>query len=391
MDIKFYSTVMVESIFIYVCFALIMYTLGRNEWIVSKHSLHSTGQIKVKWTANSYIMMMFFIIMCGMRYRVGVDCEAYVDMLKQGQSNYHYDRLEPLFRCIVDALRATVPSRFLYLGLLASLQIIPFYYALRKRKYLYPYIGIILIMGPFFLIWMNGIRQSIAACFFVLASVCLVDGEKKERLMAALIILLAAQIHKSAYILLVFVFLPIKWDLFKNKYINIAILIVCAVLGQTDFLRGILGGYTDIELGVLYSNYNLELTIAQDSYMPYGPRRIVLLLLSIMTIWFAPEMKKSIKDGFLVYSFNLFFIHACLCDNLFSNVSFIFRRPFFYTYPFEMICFAYLLYYLKQRYKSNSIIYLSSIGLSCLFILIECYASASVSEETSLFKFFFLQ
>lgn len=382
---------MVESIIIYVCFALIMYTLGRNEWIVSKRSLQSTGHIRVKWTAYTYIMILFFIIMSGLRYRVGVDCEEYVDMLKQGQSNYHYDRLEPLFRGIVDTLRAIVPSRFVYLGLLAALQIIPFYYALRNRKYLYPYIGILLIMGPFYLIWMNGIRQSIAACFFVLASSYLVDGVKKDRIIAALIIVLAAQIHKSSYFLLAFVLLPSDWDLFKNKFINIIILIACAFLGQTDFLHNLLDGYTEVELGEMYSNYNLEMTLAQDSYMPYGPRRIVILLLSIMTMWFAPEMKKNNRDSFFVYSFNLFFIHACLCDNLFSNVSFIFRRPFIYTYPFELICFAYLLYYLKQRYKTNSIIYLFAMGLSSLFVLIECYASAGVLEETSLFKFFFLQ
>lgn len=382
---------MVVSIIIYVCFALVMYSLGRNEWIKSKQSLQATGHIRVKWTAYTYIMILFFIIMCGMRYRVGVDCEEYVDMLKQGHSNYHYDRLEPLFRGIVDMLRAIAPSRFIYLGLLAALQIIPFYYALRNRKHLYPYIGILLIMGPFYLIWMNGIRQSIAACFFVLASTFIVDGVKKDRIIAALIIVIAAQIHKSSYFLLAFVLLPKVWDLFKNRYINIVILIVCAFLGQTDFLRNFLDGYTEVELGELYSNYNLEMTLAQDSYMPYGPRRIVILLLTLLTLWFAPDMKKRNKDIFLVYSFNLFFIHACLCDNLFSNVSFIFRRPFIYTYPFEMICFAYLLYYLRQRYKSNSIIFLAAIGLSCMFVLIECYASAEVIDETSLFKFFFLQ
>ena len=381
---------MILSIFLYSFFAFVLFIMGRNEWVVTK-KIQPTSLVKSHWTPSAYILIAFFIIISGLRYRVGVDCESYVDMLKEGASNYHYDRIEPFFKAIVNTIRALFPSRFFYLSILAALEIIPFYYALRTRKFLYPYIGILLFMGPFYLIWMNGIRQSIAACFFVLASVILVDGANNKRLIAALIIIVAAQFHTSAYVLLAFLFLPIHWNLFRNRYINIAILLVCAIVGQTGFLSSVLGGYTEVETGDFYSNYNLELILAQESYMPYGPRRIVILLLSLMTLWFASEMKDQYKDKFFVFSFNLFFIHACLCENLFSNVSFIFRRPFIYTYPFEMICFAYLLFFLRQKYKTNSFVYLAAMGLSCLFILIECYASMGNPDETSLFKFIFLQ
>lgn len=381
---------MLISIFLYCFFAFVIYTLGKNEWIVTQKNQHASA-VNSHWGPSAYILIFFFIIISGLRYRVGVDCESYVNILKEGPSNFHYDRLEPFFKAIVDSLRVIFPSRIIYLSVLAALEIIPFYYALRTRKFLYPYFGILLFMGPFYLIWMNGIRQSIAACFFVLAAVILVDGVKNRRLISALLIIFAAQFHTSAYVLLVFLFFPVNCDLFRNRFVNIVILLVCAVVGQTEFLSTFIGSYTDVEIGGFYSNYNIDIILAQDAYMPYGPRRIVILLLCMMTIWFAPEMKKQFKDYFFLFSFNLFFIHACLCENLFSNVSFIFRRPFYYTFPFEMICFSYLLFFLNNggRGKDRKPLYMAAICLLCLYVMVLCIADAGSSTESSLYKFIF--
>ena len=272
------------------------------------------------------------------------------------------------------------------------MEIIPVYYALRSRKFLYQYIGFLLILGPFFMYWMNGIRQSIAACFFVLASSVLLNGGIKNKVKAALIILIAAQFHTSAYALLVFLFIPNK-DYFRNRYINIGILLACAVIGQTDFFNTYLERFVGIEVEGSYELYmrHLEDFLESESTMGYGPRRIVLLIVTLITLWYAPGMKEKFgKDPLFMFSFSLFFIHSCLNDNMLSNVHFIFRRPFYYTQPFQMICFAYLLYYLKyfNKGKNRNLIFLGMLAIAGMYMIIECIATGGSSTETSLYKLY---
>lgn len=390
---------MIISILLYIIFGSILFVLGRKEWSITKSRGVGIKKTDDRWTIYTIIGICFFILISGIRYGVGVDCESYV-------FNYEWGRMSELRRNewgyigLVNILRGIGANRVIYLGALAALQIIPFYYALRRRKYLYPYVGFLLFVGPFYLSWMNGIRQAIAACFFVLASVYIVDNKKKApSIIAAILIILAAQFHNSAYVLLVFLLIPV-WDIFKNKYINIAVLVFCAIVGQlslvTGYLDGLLGNL-NIESD-FYSDYttHLDAFLEDDKSMSYGPRRIIILLLSIELLWFAPKMKAFYDDKFFIYSFNLFFINNCIGENLFSNVNLIFRRPFYYTQPFELICFAYLLYYFYKGYERNkgnkenskTLLYLFTMGISCCYIIMQCLANAGRVGETTLYKIY---
>lgn len=383
---------LILSVFFYIVVGLLLYSLGSREWVLTSQRYLRTGKYSKKWTSNTIIILTVLIVISALRYRVGVDCESYVDMLKQGPNHFQYDRVESLFRWFINFLRATVPSRYLYLGILAALEFIPFYYAFRTRKYLYPYFGLLFMMGPFYLIFQNGIRQAIAACFFVLASVLIVDGQKKQKLIAGILILIAAQIHTSAYALLVFLVLPV-WDVFKSRYLCISLVVFCAIVGQAGgIISENLGFLANVEHDFFYGNYNVDLILASDSSMGFGPRRLIILSLSLLVIWFSSQMKEFYSDKFFVFSYNLFFLHVCLCENLLSNVSLMFRRPFYYTYPFEMISFAYLLYFLKKGYKGKNkkLFFIVTICMACMYIVIQCVADAGVNDETSLFKFYFL-
>jgi len=381
------------SIIVYIVWGTALYSLGRDEWISTNNYYIRTGEHRKQWTSSTITILMVLILMSAIRYRVGADCESYVEILQQGPDYWQYNRMEPLFKWIVDSFRAIYPSRVLFLGVLAALEFIPFYYAFKTRRFLYAYFGLLLILGPFYLIWQNGIRQSIASCFFVLASVMIIDDKKK--ILPAILVLIAAQIHASAYVFLVFLFIPV-WDLFKNRYINIAILVICAIVGQAgseiSSKLSFLANLDEIDRGGFYGNYSIEAMLGADSSMGFGPRRIIVLLLSILTIWFAPKMKEFYNDKYLIFSYNLFFIHTCLCENLLSNVSLMLRRPFYYTYAFEMICFSYLLYYLYKGYKGkhNQYLYYGAIILASSYVIVQCVADGGAVNETALYKVFFL-
>lgn len=381
---------MLSGILIYYILGITFFTLGLQEWIVTKRAFLRDGIYRKKWSIYTYLLLFLFVLISSLRYRTGVDCESYVYDYLHWNPNDVDDKWELFYVGIVEGLRSIGAGRVLFLGVLAALEIVPFYYALKTRKFLYAYIGLILMVGPFYLNWMNGIRQCIAACFFVLASVVLVDKWKNRRLVAALIIILAAQFHTSAYVLLAFLFIPAERDLFKNRILNIAILIVCAVLGQSEFIKDSLGFITAIEHADFYSNYNLDLVMADERTMTFGPRRIVIFLLCLIVLWYAPQMKRYFNDKFFIYSFNLFFINECFGDNLLSNVSHVLRRPFLYTQPFELICFAYFFYYISRCYKGKykNLVYIFSIILICSYIFIQCYADAPLKGESSLFKFY---
>lgn len=384
---------MIFSIIFYLFFASILFTLGRLEWLDAQAKYYKSGIYSKTMSFHTVILLTIFILVCAVRYKVGVDCESYVDHLKVGKPSSPQESLELFYRWIVEGLHGLNASRVTFLGLLAALEIIPFYYALRSRKYLYPYIGFLLIMGPFYLYWMNGIRQSIAACFFVLASSILVDTGFKGRLLASLIILFAAQFHTSAYFLLVFLFLPI-WDWFRFRYVNIAILLFCVIVGQTEFAKNYIMEFAaSLNLNSFaYEGYidSIEDMLNEETGFNFGPRRIVILLLTLITLWFAPNIKEKMNDKFFLYSFNLFFLHVCLNDSLLLNLYHVFKRPFYYTQPFELICFAYLLYYLNELYKGKykRIIYLITFILSAMYMILECIAVSSNPYETSLYKFY---
>ena len=117
---------LILSVFFYIVVGSLLYSLGSREWVLTSQRYLRTGKYSKKWTSNTIIILTVLIVISALRYRVGVDCESYVDMLKQGPNHFQYDRVESLFRWFISFLRATVPSRYLYLGILAALEFIPF-------------------------------------------------------------------------------------------------------------------------------------------------------------------------------------------------------------------------------------------------------------------------
>src|SRR5690554_4193783 len=88
----------------------------------------------------------------------------------------------------------------IYFGFLAFLQLFFIYRAFKDQRYLYPFLGIVILFGPEFLSWMNGIRQMLAATMFVFAIQFI---QKRQLWKYVGTIVLASLFHTSAIVLLV--------------------------------------------------------------------------------------------------------------------------------------------------------------------------------------------
>ena len=307
------------SIFIYCLFALVLFLAGIS---ARQHMIHGNKNADVILICASIV----FFLICGFRYSVGVDCESYAmmyDDLRRGISlDSIFDRngneVEPGFILLTRFFADINAPVFVYMGFLAFVEYSFFFKTFKRRSFLLPYLGLILILGPFFLSWMNGMRQTIASCIFVLATRILVD--KNKWIWYLILIGLATLIHKSALILLPFIFL-VLYDHQPNKKLSICILAVCFFLGQVfDISRYI--PYLESALSILnYSNYadNLELFASETADLNFGMRSMVLLLSYLIVVIYSDCLFISFRnDKFFKVSYLLFLVY----DSFFNFLKF---------------------------------------------------------------------
>ena len=167
------------SLSVYFLFALSLFWFGKQSY---ENSLKKRIPQDL-FFRDGYVWMilLIFAILSGLRYRVGADYLSYAwyfeRLVEWNKIDISYVSIEPLFEWITRVI-----GRFLglsvefYFGFLAFVQIFFLYYALRHRKFLYPYIGLVLILGQYYLCWMNGIRQEIVGCVFIFALVLFVNN-----------------------------------------------------------------------------------------------------------------------------------------------------------------------------------------------------------------------
>ncbi len=367
---------MLFSTIVYIFFAGSLYLIGKQ-----------AGSVKYQnkfLTAPLFCIFFLFAIISGLRYNVGVDYLTYSKYYTQLRTIGTPElQMEPLFESISNILANMGLGIPVFFGFWALVQISLFYYGIKEENYLYPFIGLVLILGPYYLSWMNGIRQVIVCCAFVPMTKLIIERKFIKYLLAVLI---CSLIHKSAFILIIFYFIPIK-DYFKNRIVCIAILLCCAVLGQMAIVGDSLSFIEPILKILNYDSYadNFDNIMNNDISMAYGPRRIVQLATALMIIWFSPEMKTIYKDKFFTYSYTLFFLYVCLFD-LFSNVSLLFIRPLMYLNPFVLIITAYFLLFLKNKFGAFHPLFWIAILFSCSYIFIESIAEIGNNKETSLYK-----
>lgn len=383
---------MFESVFVYTITALVMYLLARCLVSRENNSLQYHNTHISIWSPEFILTLLFFGFIAGARYNVGVDYLTYLSEYQNLQLNGRTSRatFEPGFILISKVFALNGVHFFYYFAFWGILQLFFVYYALKDRLFLLPYVALSIMLGPFFLTWMNGIRQCVAICAFVYITKYIVD---RKFLKYAIWIILLSFIHNSALILLPIYFIFFKKYAFQNNLILLICLFICIILGATPTWIGLAANIDNILslLGYDYYAENIS-SIAEEAQrnVAWGPSRISILLIDIFIIWFYPQLSTYYKtDKYLSVYFFLFLIGA-YCSNLFMNTSHIFLRPIGYFTIFNLPLIAYLLCYFKNTNKFVLFMSLSVIVFSYIYFIIfkSVYLPTEYSER-NLYRFFF--
>lgn len=345
---------MLQSILVYSFIMLVMYISGKAAFYDKRNK-----QIYI------CISVLIFTLFAAVRYDVGVDYFSYLNeynrLLMGLQPTRDY---EPGFHILSLILSDLHLGPTFYFGLWAIIQISLLYIALLNFNEVKPYLGITLICFGTYFMWMNGIRQSIALMFFLL-SISYASNKKAYKFLFC--ILIGYLFHKSILLVLPLYFLFASHkEIFPNIRTQLILVIISIILGNIGVMSLVSSYINDFAVFIGYGDQlDYEEIIAnqfESGRLGWGPRRIIMLLINLMTIVFSPETKRYYNNPFYIALYNIFIL-GVIFEMLFFE-SHIVMRLFYYFTGLYFILHACLLNYLLKNKKIMGVIYL------CLFIII---------------------
>ena len=381
---------MIQSLIVYTFTALILSWLAHHA-VWRERCLQRAGGRALSFLCPEFIAcILVFAAVAGMRYGVGVDHLSYLQSYKEIEMNGHSLRttVEPLFHNIGKFFVRLGLHYVFYFAFWAALQIGLLIHASRKNKEILPYVMLYLMLGPYFLSFMNGIRQTLAECIIVVASHYIVQRKLSLYLF---VVFIATLIHKSAILAAPLYFLPFGAQFWENRRLTISVLVICVLVGGMPFISGSLPQVIPLLDLIGYGDYadKFDYLVSKDSIssMAWGPARLSMFLIGLFSIYFYPKIKKYFsKDSFVPLVFVMTFIGECLFG-LLANTSYLFLRPVEYLTVFKLIAFGYLMSYLINR--KDSLLAAFVLGVGITFMYWNIYKSVGVDRQVILYRFFF--
>ena len=384
---------MLFSILAYLTVGIFMYMFG--DWASQQDRLclrekHCHPRF---WTTPVVFSIILFTLFFGMRATyTGVDTVTYVKYYEEFDKYGRFlTEKELLYTLSMSVLSSCGVPTWIFLSLFGFLMITFVYLAVRNERYLMPYMGAFIILGPIFLLWANGMRQCLVGCVFLWSGKFI-----RERKLWQYITVMAicCLMHKSAVILIPFYWI-LRFRLFpKSGFTGVAIVLFLLAVGSTPtWLKSM--NYIEILLHTIgYEQYSqgLDNLISKSRDLAYGPSRLGILIRDLWIVMVIPSvLKKYDHSGFYRIYASLFFIGVCLY-NLFANTSHIFLRPVEYFTVTSVILAPLVLYVLiKERKVLPSAIFACLLYFYSIYSTLKAYTNGLGDIDHSVYNFFFLQ
>ena len=387
---------MLLSLLVYSLTGAILFFLGWHVNRREQQALQLGGKKLPFYSWEIVLSLLLFSVIAGARYHTGYDYAMYLDQYLNLQKTGNFSRhnFEYGFEWISRIFAWCNIHYFFYFAFWALLQIGFFYYGLRNHKHLLCWVGLGIMLCPFFYSWMNSVRQSVVVCVFV-TLIPLIRNRKF--LPYAIIVILSAFLHKSALMLLpIFLICYVKFlDKAPSKWIFLGIFAVFVLVGSFPFWTKYFTNYEWFINLTGYGNYgNLDdpNVGGKMRMVNWGPIRISILLSNIAIIWFYPQIKSFFKDdNLLPYYFMLAFIGMCL-SNLLMNTTHFILRPVDYFLIFTLILTSYLLCYLWRSRQFIVFAIISIINFSYIFMaVLKAFYYPTKTSVPFLYHLFFCQ
>ena len=346
---------MILSLIVYTGSAAIMAWLG---WHVNQREQRlsrAKGGAQLPFTSWEILTaIIFYVAVSSVRWLTAWDYNMYYDYFVSMQSlaEYSRDNFEAGFALITNALARSGVHFSVFFGFWAALQICLLYYALRHRKVLLPWIALCIFLGPYYIQWMNTIRQTVVECLFVIMVELIV---RRRFWIYLLLSLLAMTIHRMSVLLIPLYFVPMIHVPRLSRWVVCGILLCCAVLGQfPQWIRWIferVGEFAGL-LGYghyyqLFASHNLEYMFRTW----IGPARLFPLVSCMMMVWYYPAIMRMFKgDAFIAAAYRFSLLHIAFL-NVFANTTLYLRRPGDLLRAVFMVMVCYTLLYLWREKK----------------------------------------
>jgi len=345
---------MILSLSVYTGTAILMAWLG---WHVShrEQRLMARGGGELPFASWEIVMaMLIYVAVSSVRWLTSWDYNMYYTYYVSMQSigDFSRENFEPGFSLVTNLMARSGLHFAVYFGFWAALQIVLLYYALRHRKVLLPWIALCVMLGPYYIQWMNSIRQTVLECLLVLM-VELIVGRRFWPYL--LLTLLATTLHKMALLMIPVYFVPLIPARAVKRWMVLAALLLCVVLGQfpqwiqwifktVGSLAGVLGYGHYYRL---FSSHNV--TYLFGTWM--GPARVFPFITCLIMVWYYPAIKRYYRgDAMLSPIYRLALIHIAYL-NIFANTTLYLRRPgdLFRATFLVMVCYTF--HYLWRERK----------------------------------------
>ena len=361
---------MILSLIVYTGTSAVMAWLG---WHVNRREQRLMGQGRGELSLLSWEIvtaLLVYTAVSAARWLTAWDYNMYYNYFVSMQSLGEYSRenFETGFALLTNALAKAGVHFSVYFAFWAALQICLLYYALRHRKVLLPWIALCVFLGPYYIQWMNTIRQAVVECLFVIMVELIV---KRRFWLYLLLTLLAMMIHRMSVLLIPLYFVPlIRLPHVKYWYLW-AGLLLCAVLGQfPQWIKWIfesLGRFADLfgygHYYDLFASNNLEYTFRTW----IGPARLFPIISCLIIVWYYPSIQRMLGgDLFVAAAYRFSLLHIAFL-NVFANTTLYLRRPGDLLRAVFLVMVCYTLHYLWRERKWIPLALMAFLNLYFIF------------------------
>ena len=379
---------MLESLLIYSLLALCMTLCGIVAAQRSPRYVGKSGIYKDRgtfFTPEIIVLLLAFAFVFGCRWGVGRDFFRYM----LSYSGDIPERWDFLFQNISGIIKSVGSHFSVFFGFWAFFDVFLLYYAVRKYKFIFPYLAFFLIFGSFYLQLMNAIRQEAAAAVFLI-SIYFVDKKKIVGFIICCVI--AVMLHRLSMIL--FIAYPLL-RLGRNWFNKIPVqLLLYAFAVFIHFNGDILIRWIEIPFEWLtgamdYERYSYEILLDAewDNRNRFGNNTglgiIANMLKNIPIFLLSNQLKRFYKSSYFNLLYVVFFV-SVLSSLLFSNSIILNRINYFLGY-FQVIMASFYAYYCFNAKKRKLFV----LGLLIMSIQIPLFINIiSNSASTAQYSFF---
>lgn len=339
------------------------------------------SKIHPKWESNKKPTLLFTILIlvvlvsvAGLRRGIGDtgDYKHLYTLIVEGQY-IDPDAYEPGFIKFCEILTKISPDPQIMVFSAALITTVLFILTLRKYYSLFELEVYMYITAGFYLVTMNGIRQSMAAAFVFVATPFIVN---KKFILYLILVLFASTFHTSALIMIPVYFI-VRQEAWSKKVIYIIIASAIALVFIEPIMQVIFASAEGTKLG----GYEESVLGGGE-----GGASIIRTIIASVPVILSYIYKDKIKE---MWPNSNIFINMCLINLIimsFALYNWLFARFNLYFQPYSFILLPYLIKNVFKR-KEQGLVYYLFIVFYFIYFYYEHVISMGINYTSDFINF----